>query len=52
MAITPGRPARYANFTWFCPMPLAATRAFQNLRPSVFGNHPLELQKPLIFRGA
>ena len=33
-------------------MTLAAAGSFENLRPLVFGDHALELQHQLIFRGA
>src|SRR5437773_6688626 len=50
VTVSIGSAAQYAHLTGSRPVSLAATRTFQDLRSFIFGDHPLELHKKLIFR--
>src|SRR5215471_2972666 len=49
IAVAIGSPAEHANLALARAVALAAARTFQDLCPLIFSDHPLELQKQLIF---
>jgi hypothetical protein len=51
ISVPVGRSAQHADFTGASAIAFAASRAFQDLRSFVLGDHALELYEQLLFRG-